>query len=290
MVDLEKAEKLPKDRRYFNISIIWIFYFRTAIKLFYALRVPHEVITLASMASGMVSAYFFYTGAFIAGAITLHLKDIFDACDGAIARLTGRGHLIGRYLDSVGDFFVLTAVMGAIALYANSNFSGIYLFWGGAAIISTFIQCSFFNYYQLAYVETFGIKTLSSKRDEIGRKDITYPDNYILRIILKILRLLYIIIYSWQDRLVRKVDKYLCSGANKLSNEQKYGNKKLMIMQSALCFGTHIFVILVFAIFGKPRYALIFIGTIMNIFLILLLFLRKQHYRIQSEDLAFDKI
>lgn len=280
MVDLEKAEKLPKERRYFNISIIWIFYFRYAIRLFYFFKIPHEILTLGSIGFGFISAYYFYHGSLIIAAVTIHLKDILDASDGAIARLTDRGHLIGRYLDSVGDFAALTAILGAIALYAKYHISETYLIWGGIAILSTFIQCSFFNYYQLAYLETFGIQSLSSKRNEIGRDDLNKSfKSPPLRFLLKGLHFLYIIIYSWQDKLVAVIDNLLLNKGHSLSNDEKFSNKTLMALQSALCFGTHIFIIIIFALLGKPEYSLIFISLIMNIYLLIVLYLRKRYYR-----------
>jgi len=286
MIDLEKSEKLPRPRRYFNISIIWIFYFRNVIRILYYLRIPHEAITLLSVILGVFSAYLFYAGNFIAAAVTLHFKDIFDASDGAIARLTGRGHLIGRYLDSLGDFFSLTLVMLAIGLRAAQTGEHIYIVWSAVAVFSTFIQCSFFNYYQLSYLKAFGVDTLSSKRDETARAD-RYGgfESKPARILLDICRLFYIIVYSWQDKLVAAIDRFLV-GKNKrnieLSDEKRYGNKFLMTLQSALCFGTHIFIIISAALWGKPETALIFIAVFMNIYLLIVLYLRKRHYRIQA--------
>ncbi len=291
MIDFEKSEKLPHDRRYFNISIIWIFYFRYVIRVLYWLRVPHELITLVSIFFGIGAAGLFYNGFLIAAAIALHLKDIFDACDGAIARLTGRGHLIGRYLDSLGDFLSLTLVMLAIAIQASNNGSNIFKFWGIIAIFSTFIQCSFFNYYQLSYLDAFGIKTLSSKRNETGRDDTEDQFRSIpARAILNLFRIFYIIVYGWQDKLVAGIDNMLVGQACNLSPEQRFGNRSLMVLQSALCFGTHIFIIIIGALLGRPEGALIFIGIVMNIYLFVLLYLRKRHYRAQmSQNALFEK-
>lgn len=290
MIDLEKSEKLPRDRRYFNISIIWIFYFRTVIRLLYWLRIPHEAITLLSIFFGISAAYLFYTGSLIAAAVALHLKDLFDACDGAIARLTGRGHLIGRYLDSLGDFLSLTLVMLAIGLRASNNDGDIYMIWAVIAVISTFLQCSFFNYYQLSYLDAFGIKTLSSKRDETARDDIKRQfESWPARAVLGLLRFFYIIVYSWQDRLAASIDNSLVGKNRTLSPEQRFGNKFLMILQSALCFGTHIFIIIVAALLGRPETALIFISIVMNLYLVGLLYLRKRHYRRQPVEMSFSQ-
>jgi len=276
MIDWEKSEKLPPDRRYFNISIIWIFYFRYAIRLFYHLKIPHEVLTLLSIVSGAAAAVYFKNGLFIAGAVLLHIKDIFDASDGAVARLTGRGHLIGRYLDSLGDFFVLHLVVIGIVIHAWQDGRAVYVYWGTAALLSIFIQCSFFNFYQLAYLKYFGIDRLSSKQDETARDDID-RDRYRgpARILLAVFRGLYLVVFSWQDRLVAAVDRSLYRRAGMADTGDWYGDKLLMILQSALCFGTHIFVIIVFAVFGHPEYSLIFISTFMNLYLVWLLLYRR---------------
>jgi len=281
MIDWSKSEKLPPEKRYFNISVIWIFYFRQVIKLFYHLRIPHEIVTVLSIIFGLAAAWFFYDGALIVAVLLLHFKDVFDAADGALARLTGRGHLIGRYLDSLGDFLALTAVMGAVAVAGWHQGEPVYLFWGILAIFSTFIQCSFFNYYQLAYTEVYGIETLSSKRDERRRDDLeTAAYGTAGRVLLGILRGLYMAVYGWQDRLVARVDNYLAAtSGTELTATERFGKRVLMVMQSALCFGTHIFVIIVFAVLGRPTHALIFIATLMNIYLLVLLYLRSSYYK-----------
>lgn len=267
--DLSRAEKLPREHRYLNISVLWIPYYRWVLRLFYYLHVPHEVVTSFSIISGLLSAFWFYHGSFLIAAIALHLKDVFDACDGALARLTGRGHLIGRYLDSLGDFLVLTAVMGAIALRA-ATLSPIYFFWGALAILATFIQCSFFNYYQLAYLERFGIDRLSSRRDERDREEVSTGT------VVLILNRLYLIVYGWQDRFVAAVDNHLRKQMPAVTDQQWFGHRGLMVAQSALCFGTQIFVVIVAALVGRPKLALPFIGVVMTIYLAVLLWTRRR--------------
>ena len=209
-------------------------------------------------------------------AIALHLKDIFDACDGALARLTGRGHLIGRYLDSLGDFLVLTAVMIAIGARSENILGSQTPLWTALAIWSVFIQCSFFNYYQLAYLNVYGVDRLLSRQDENDRNDIDFA-NYSLagKLALKTLKAFYSIVYSWQDKFVKNIDEMLLRGQMSKSPEILYGRRKFMTAISSLCFGTHIFVLIVFALIGKPVYGLVFIGTVMNIYLLYLLRHRK---------------
>ncbi len=282
MLDIEKSEKLPREHRYFNISIIWIFYFRAVIRLLYRLRIPHEMVTAFSIMAGISSAVLFYHGILIPAAIALHLKDVFDACDGALARLTQRTHLIGRYIDSLGDFVSLTLVMLAIGIRAYQTGSPAYLFWMVFAIISTFIQCSFFNYYQLAYLEEFGIDRLLSKKDEIHRPDISAQGQESARKpLFKIVRFSYMLIFSWQDRLVAHIDRWLYDRSGDVSKQAWYGNRRFMTLQSALCFGTQIFVIIFFAVAGKPEYSLVAIVAGQNLYLLFLLLFRRLHFAVR---------
>jgi phosphatidylglycerophosphate synthase len=279
MIDLEKAHKIPASRRYFNISVIWIFYRSAVLRLLYWLRVPHELVTLASIGSGLFSAVMFYQGRLIPAAVFLHLKDVLDACDGGLARLTGRGHLIGRYLDSLGDFLVLTSVVIAIMLHTYSLGQPYYFVWGAAALFSIFIQCSFFNFYQIAYIEQYGIDSLNSKRDEAGRDDLDISaSSGPTRLLLKMLRFAYIVIYGWQDRLVAAVDNALLKRYVTCPRIDWYGDKTLMTLQSPLCFGTHIFVLIVCALLGRPQYGLIFVVTAMNLYLLFVLYYRRNYF------------
>jgi phosphatidylglycerophosphate synthase len=279
MIDLDRAHKIPVSRRYFNISVIWILYYRHVLRLLYWLRFPHELVTLASIGSGLLSAIMFYQGKLIPAAILLHGKDVFDACDGSLARMTGRGHLIGRYLDSLGDFLVLASVVIAISLHAYSLGQQHYLVWGVAALFSIFVQCSFFNFYQIAYIEQYGIGSLNSKRDEAGRDDLDVSAlSGPARLLLKLLRFAYIVVYSWQDRLVAAVDNTLLKRGATCPKSDWYGDKPLMILQSPLCFGTHIFVLIVSALLGRPQYGLVFIVTAMNLYLLFVLYYRRSHF------------
>jgi len=53
--ETESPHKLPAERRYFNISVLWIFYYERVIHALYRLRVRHEVATPASIGSGLAA-------------------------------------------------------------------------------------------------------------------------------------------------------------------------------------------------------------------------------------------
>ncbi len=269
MIDWDKAEKLPAEYRYFNISVIWIFYYRLVLKILYKARVPHEAVTLFSIVCGLVSAYFFFSGKLIPAAVALHLKDLFDACDGALARLTGRGYLAGRYLDSLGDFVSLTAVVAAIAVRNSGRGQFYMIYWAALTILSLFLQCSVFNYFNLKYSEHYGSERLLSSTSESTRKDINLED---FGWATRLLRLLYLLVYSWQDRLVARFDNDLFRKRRPGPDKSRYGSKIFMTALSPLCFGTHIFIIIIFTLWGKPELSFPFIAVIMNFYMILLFY------------------
>jgi hypothetical protein len=140
----------------------------------------------------------------------------------------------------------------------------------------------------LSYVERYGVKTLSSKRNEVNRDDIDRQDgakSRLYKVTLKLFRLFYIIVYSWQDRLVARVDAAILKKVPSANHDEYYGNKTFMTLQSPLCFGTHIFVIIVFALIGRPELSLIFVSLVMNLYLLLLLYLRRSHFAVRSPEI-----
>jgi hypothetical protein len=167
----------------------------------------------------------------------------------------------------------------AISLHANSLGQQHYLVWGAAALFSIFIQCSFFNFYQIAYIEQYGISSLNSKRDETDRNDLDVGAmSGLARLLLKLLRFAYIVVYSWQDRLVTAIDNTLLKRCVTCPTSDWYGDKPLMVLQSPLCFGTHIFVLIVSALLGRPQHGLVFIVTAMNLYLLFVLYYRRNHF------------
>jgi len=277
---VEKSEKFSPERTYFNVSVLWIFYYRWVVWLLYRLRVPHELVTLASIGCGLWSAWLFGHGWPIAAAVAFHFKDVFDASDGALARATGRGHLIGRYLDTVGDFVTISAVYGAIAWRAAQAGSTIYIGWGVLALLSTLMQGSIFNYYQIAYQRAVHGTRLLSVTDERSRENLGGCfENPLCRGLLCVLHGLYVLIFSWQDRLVERLDQRLLNKSGTCSNESWYANRREMTWLSPLCYGTHIFVVIICALAGRPEYGLVTIATLINLYLVLVLVSRIKRFQ-----------
>lgn len=267
-LDFDAIHKLPRAWRYFNISVLWIFYYRSLIKLLYRLRIRHELVTIASIASGLSAAWIIMdahsTRDFLLAAVHVHLKDVFDACDGALARLTGTGHRAGRFLDTIGDGVVFTAWIVACAdrMAGGHVRPDIALIWGVASWLSLFLQCSYFNFHQLHYVRLSGAE-LTSRLDER-----TEPATGVIAV----LGWIYNVWFGWQDRLIAWIDVLQRSGLGLPNDPEEsksdlwYSHRSFMVANSALCFGTHAFVLIVCLVCQQPAWFLPAVTIGMNIY------------------------
>lgn len=243
----EAMEKLPVRSRYFNISVIWIFYYRLVVRLLYAARVRHDVVTGLSLTCGLAAAGLIASaGSYVhllAAALLVHLKDLFDACDGALARLTGTGHRLGRFLDTIGDGVAFTALIAAVAMRQVSAGAATVpiLLWSVTAWLSLFLQCSYFNYYQLHYLMRAGGSTSSRLTEHRAGTDGPF-----LRALIGV----YAGWFGWQDRLMARWDKRAraWAGLPVDSDEARCGrwflDRRFLVANSALCYGTHAFVLI----------------------------------------------
>ena len=267
-VDFESIHKLPREWRYFNVSVLWIPYYESVIRLLFRLRIRHELVTTASIASGLLAAWQILgaesLSGFLLAALLVHLKDLFDACDGALARLTGTGHRVGRFLDTIGDGVVFTAWIAACA-YRGSK-SGVEpltaAFWGIATWFSLFLQCSYFNYHQLHYVRLSGAE-LTSRLDERGESSSAATSA---------MAWIYDIWFGWQDRLLASLDTLqrhmIGLPSNPLSprNDRWYSQRSFMVANSVLCFGTYAFILIACLLIQVPFWFLTMLTLCMNIY------------------------
>jgi len=260
--DIEGAFKVPREHRYLNISVFWIFYYTRVVKLLYRLGVRHEAVTLASLAAGIGAGLFLLRpgyGSLVAAAFLVHLKDVLDASDGSLARLKGQTNRIARFLDSLCDFVAVTWLNAALALRYRSEVGSIVWLLAAAAWLSLFLQCSYFNYYLVNYVKIFG-KTNVRADESMTEEDRRIYSERWKRVLLSVLQTIYRFVYGWQDRLVARLDRW--SRRKALGGErggcgasaQWYAAKSLMTMNSPLCFGTHLFVFIVSALLYHPEY------------------------------------
>ena len=280
-VDFDSIHKLPRDWRYFNISVLWIFYYQSVIRILYYLRIHHEVVTSASIVSGLVAAWIIVSARslsdFIIAALLVHLKDLFDACDGALARLTGTGHRLGRFLDTIGDGVVFTAWIAACALRASSEGMSALaaISWGLVTWLSLFLQCSYFNFHQLHYIRLSGAG-LTSRLDERGEP---------ARGIVALLAWAYNIWFGWQDCWMARWDRWQRGSARfpddpaDSKNNGWYECRPFMVCNSALCFGTHAFVLIVCLLFQSSFWFLPAVTVGMNLYWLGIVLARRVVFR-----------
>ncbi len=257
---IEDGSKLPPGSRYLNVSTLWIPYYRLVILAFYRLHIRHEVATALSIGCGLAAAALIYglpgSGSFVAAAVLVHLKDVFDATDGAVARLTGTGHRFGRFLDTVGDGVVFTSWIAACAwvMAGRGTEPWVAASWAAAAWLCLFLQCSYFNFHHLHYLRVAGGST-TSRLDE--RDAVHAPDRA-----TRFMAGVYQAWFGWQDRLMARMDESQRIGAGLPSssidpaNDGWYRARGFMVANSVLCFGTHAFLLVVLLLLHRPEWFL----------------------------------
>ena len=282
-VDWSRAFKFSGSEKYFNISVIWIFYYKYAIRLFYYLHLHPHLILFSSIISGIISAVFIWQSKLILAAVFLHLKDVFDACDGSVARLTGRTSIFGRFMDSLGDMFVLTLVIAAITIKSFQSTGNNWIFLSGVFTwFSLFLQCSYFNYYNLRYSRSLQKDNLDSNINEKKAAQDNSGENPFVRL----LRFKYNLLYGWQDRMIESVDKLTraaLTGLPAFDPDKYYRHKTFLTLNSALCFGTHIFIFILCLLFGNPALALLIISVIFNIYFLAVIAGRYLYFKAQAK-------
>lgn len=282
-VPAAEGSKVPQAWRYLNISTLWIPYFRLVIRAFCRLNIRHEVATALSIVCGLAAAWLIAglpgSGAFLAAAVLVHLKDVFDATDGAVARLTGTGHRLGRFLDTIGDGVVFTAWIAACARVMVTRGSSPWAAaaWAAACWLCLFLQCSYFNFHHLHYVRLSGAGS-TSRLDERDAARTTGGATRMMAVV-------YQVWFGWQDRLIARVDGVLRSAVGLSGppshprNDSWYGARGFMVANSALCFGTHAFVLVVLLLLQRPEWFLPLVTAGMSGYLALILGARLLVFR-----------
>ncbi|MDD4126998.1 MAG: CDP-alcohol phosphatidyltransferase family protein [Methanomicrobium sp.] len=112
--------------------------------LFIKLRFTPNMISVLSLAAGLITAYLFFRQNFLAGAVFLLLSAVFDLVDGTVARKTGHESKFGAVFDWIVDKYVDSLVLLGIGL-------------SGVAIISPYLTISGVN----GYIIDFAVVSLA---------------------------------------------------------------------------------------------------------------------------------
>lgn len=257
----EKTLKTKPDDTFFNIQSYFYITSKQITKLLFYTRItPHQVI-LISMIFGFAASYLLIQDWFylvFIGAVLLFYKNVLDKVDGSLARAKDMASRRGRFYDSISDFLVSFAVFAAIGYKLTSKYDNpVFYVISLTAFIFSMLQCSFFIYYQVAFIKYSGKETINRLLENITEEDISNQDKFTI-----LLQRIFQLIYGWQDYFVFKIDSYFL---NKLKNlyddipklsDFWYKNKPFLTFASILSIGSHMVLIAAFALADSLEYYL----------------------------------
>lgn len=246
---------------------------------------PHQVI-LFSLIIGIASSILIIQNnriIVVIGAVLLFYKNVLDKVDGSLARAKNMASRRGRFYDSITDFIVSFALFTAIGFKLYAFYQSFWiLIICYAALIASMIQCSFFIYYEVAFIKETGKKTINRLLESVTEEDLKKEDKFTL-----FLQRIFQVIYGWQDYLIYKIDKfclealskkYVNSSGTEIRNLW-YKDKPFLSVSSLLCIGTHMFLIGASAVIGKFEYYLVLNLILWNLLLIFCVFYHYNHVK-----------
>jgi phosphatidylglycerophosphate synthase len=190
--------KLPVGKTFFDFSDYSRFPAVIVAKLLKDTRISSIAVTWLFTIIGLFAAFLIYNYLnLLLAATLLIIKSFLDAVDGELARIRSRPSHIGRYLDSVNDFFINLCIFLSL-----SNLTGTSIYIALLSLSLYQLQGSLYNYY---YV----IRRYQSKGDltsRINESKLPTPYPWDNPKITRILHRIFLIIYRWQDWIVFRLD------------------------------------------------------------------------------------
>ncbi len=257
-------DKVPPQAAFLDLSDYTRPVARGLVRILLPTPVTSIHLTIAFAIVGFIAALLFALDLWLplAGVLLL-VKGMLDAADGSLARARQQPSRVGRFLDSLCDFAVTVTVFFGIAageeLRAHQS-------WYGLAALAVFfatLEVSVFNYYYVRYrAQTNGDQT--SQVDESAGGGYA-GDNLA---VLKILHTLYRVIYSWQDALVDRIDRWIAP-------RRIHVAPSFLTAASVLGLGSQLLVIAICAIVGQPIWALWMFVTVFNVYCLALFVFRR---------------
>lgn len=277
-----KSLKTGSGRAFFNINSLLTIPAPLVVKsLFNTPVTPHQVI-VASLIIGILSGYLLslpHYGYTVAGILLLLLKNLLDKVDGQLARARNQGSRLGRFLDSVSDFFVNLAVYAGMTVHLYREEPGIStVLLGAGAFIASLIHCTFFVYYQVSYVNLVNPQGLNRTNERLTGDDIASADTPEGKRTL-LLQKMYLVIYGWQDAFIRVVDVLLFNRFSKKHPDHDcesiwYRGMLFLSFASFLGLGTQIGIISVLALFKSVDYYFLYTIVPATLYMFLLFAVR----------------
>ena len=235
-------------------------------------RITPIQITIAYTLIGLIAALLFATGTYLNGVIAgvlLLVKSTLDAVDGSLARARQRPSRVGRFLDSICDYFINAAVFLGLALNGGSITLEKVIIAFLALECATW-QGTAFNYYYVYYRKLTGGDT-TSQLNENEAQNYPWDNPRTVQALLSI----YTIIYGWQDALLGKLDRAITPDRA----APIYRDKRLLTAITAMGLGFQLLLIAVAAWIDRAPWALwLFIGP-MNAYWAIIMGVRYRRSR-----------
>ncbi len=218
-------------------------------------RVPPPFVAAAAGATGVAAAVQLAQGKLLLAAILIQAKTILDNADGQLARLSGRITAFGRYLDSELDLLVNAAL-----------FAGVAFATGRAALAAA-------GFVALTIVLSVNYNAERLYRAEHG-EDVTAMPETTGRA-ANLLRVLYLLVYSPQDRFVERFVEHRLRDAG-LRERRAYHDRATLVVLANLGMSTQLLIFGVCIALGQPAvFAWI---ALSELGLVLLLAIRRERF------------
>jgi len=169
--DYKKSLKFPAVEEYIDL----VFYRPLAfliVKAVYNTNIKPDNLTFVAILSGLSAASLYaygYPWSLKAGALMYGLFIVMDCSDGQLARLKKNGSHIGRIIDGVADYIVVTAVYVGLAIhfYGDENVKASMLVWLIVSGVSVIAQSMLVDFFRTRFLDIV-VKRRSTLNDEIA--------------------------------------------------------------------------------------------------------------------------
>ncbi len=256
-------DKLPPSEKFIDFSDYSRPFAKSLVKLVLNSKLTPIHFTTISLICGVSASILIYLDKFnFLTALLILLKSFFDAVDGELARTRNRPSYVGRFYDSVSDFFVNVLIFLSLTLRFEISMTKFF-----ALVILFHLQGSVYNYYYVLKRHKAG----GDKTSNIDERKIEKIYPYDNPFWFKVFHSLYIWIYSWQDRFIHKID----SNAEKLTNIPN----SFMTIVSLLGLGTQLLLLAVFIAISYEKFVIDFFIYTYSALALLVIVVRKIFYR-----------
>lgn len=206
-------------------------------------------VTLLFTALGLLAGALYATGdarAARGAGLLLVLKSLLDAVDGSLARARGRPSRVGRFLDSVCDYFVNAAVLLGVGWsQATQRGSAWPLVLAALALEVMTWQGTTFNYYYVRYRHLIG-GDRTSRIEESDDEPLPWDHPGALRVLLGAYRA----IYGWQDRWTASLDAWITRDPG----SPTYTDKRLLTLTTTMGLGFQLLLFAVLSWLGRAAW------------------------------------